>query len=96
MLEDTCAKESLKSLIIHKSKTRSLLIKLMKLLLTSLLIVSAVIGTYNNSVLFPRKPSAQLDSRKDVWLDTEERVAVKSFYMHFNFFLVYTTLHVLT
>lgn len=77
-----CVKESLKSLIIRKSKNGSLLIKLMKLLLTSLLIVPAAIDVI--PCLFPRDPLA--DSRKDVRLDTEERVAVKSFYMHFNFF----------
>lgn len=68
----------------------------MKLLL--LLIVPAAIGVIPR--LFPRDPSAQPDSRKDVRLDTEERVAVRSFYMHFNFFFSYiqryTYLHNIT
>lgn len=39
---------------------------------TLLLIVSAAIGVIPR--LFPRDPSAQPDSRRDVRLDTEERV----------------------
>jgi len=90
-------KESLKFLIIHQLKNESLLIKLMKLLLTLLLIVF----NQRNSMLFPHNSSAL--SRilsKDVWLDTEEQVAVKSFYICisivFSYIQRYTYLHNIT